>query len=40
MKTIIIRVIEFLSAAMIIGLPFYAPWVYYLCTGKYMVFGG
>lgn len=31
---------EAISAALILGMPFYGSWIYYAMTGEYMDFGG
>lgn len=31
---------EFVACALILGLPFYGSWIYYIITGEYLDFGG
>ena len=40
MKNILTFIGEFIAAALILGLPFYGSWIYYIVTGEYLDFGG
>ena len=39
MKNIMNFIGEFLAAGLILGLPFYGSWIYYMITGEYLDFG-